>query len=84
MCQYLPTDFRETTEFPEFMFLTSHHPARLGMWKKYYAPDLLWPMLDYLQSIGYLPTVGAEESSCYEESVKSVIDQMYANGVLKP
>lgn len=71
-------------EFPEFMFLTSHHPARLGMWKKYYAPDSLWPMLGYLRSIAYLPTVGAEEASYYEETVKPVIDQMYTNGMLKP
>lgn len=68
-------------EFPHFMYLTSHHPARIFLWKRDLAPYSLWPMLDYLKATGYLPTIAPEDASHYEALVKPHIDSLYASNL---
>lgn len=67
-------------EFSEFMCITSHHPARFGNWLRNLAPDSLWPMIDRLKSIGFLPTISAEDAKeakeGYERVVKPRVDEM--------
>ncbi len=63
-------------EFPSFMYLTSYHPARLGPWKTRLAPDALWPMIDHLKDIGYLPHISSEEAAQYEAKVKPAVDKL--------
>jgi len=63
-------------EFPKFMCITSHHPARWGNWLVNLAPDSLWPMLDHLKSIGYLPVVSPEDVKEYERMVKPRVDRL--------
>jgi hypothetical protein len=56
------------------MCITSHHPAILGHWLANLAPDSLWPMLDYLRSTGFLPTIDEKATAQYEAIVKPVVD----------
>lgn len=64
----------------KFMCITGHHPARLNIWRKNLAPDSVWPMIARLKSIGYLPTVSAEEAEDakdeYEQLVRPRVDEM--------
>lgn len=66
-------------EFPSFMCITSHHPAILAHWLKNLAPDSLWPMIDYLREIGYLPTFDEQASIEYEKTVKPRVDPIIAS-----
>ncbi|MCL4515668.1 MAG: hypothetical protein M1379_08815 [Firmicutes bacterium] len=61
-------------EFTSFMCITSHHPAILGNWLVNLAPDSLWPMIDYLREIGYLPAFEPEDRLKYEKTVKPYVD----------
>ncbi len=63
-------------EFPGFMLITSHHPARLNWWKERYAPDSLWPMLDHLKAIGYLPRIAPEDAAAYESLARPHVDRL--------
>lgn len=65
-------------EFPRFMLITSHHPARLGLWKTRYAPDSLWPMIDYLKALGYLPRIKREDSEAFEQLIRPMVDMTLA------
>lgn len=65
-------------EFPHFMLITSHHPAILGHWLANLAPDSLWPMLDHLRDIGFLPQVDADATTEYEAIVKPAVDPLLA------
>jgi hypothetical protein len=65
-------------EFPRFRLITSHHPARLGVWKSQYAQDSLRPMIDYLKADGYLPRVAPEDADQFERLVKPPVDRMLA------
>ena len=64
-------------EFENFMLITSHHPARLPLWKMRYAPDTVWPMIDYLKRSGYLPTIALKDARDYEHIVKSTVDKIF-------
>lgn len=61
-------------EFGKFMMITSHHPARIGLWKTRYAPDSLWPMIDHLKEIGYLPKISSEDTQIFEKLIKPTVD----------
>lgn len=61
-------------EFSEFMCITSHHPARWGVWLSNYAPDTLWPMIERLKMMDYLPSISSEDSKDYEQLVKPRAD----------
>jgi uracil-DNA glycosylase len=57
-------------EFPKFMLITSHHPARLNFWKAKYVHDSLWPMLDHLKALGYLPRIAQEDREALEPLIR--------------
>ena len=61
------------------MLITCHHPAILGNWIKNLAPDSVWPPLDYLRSINYLPTVDSKYSQEYLDMVKKYVDDILVN-----
>ena len=64
-------------QFNNFMLITSHHPAILGNWIKNLAPDSLWPAIDYLKEIGYIPMVNSETSTEeYLKLVKEPVDNI--------
>lgn len=73
------TDKYGLYQVSNFMCITSHHPAILGNWIKNLAPDSLWPMIDYLKSIGYLPTISFEDSIEYERIAKTTVDPIIRN-----
>lgn len=64
-------------EFPKFMCITSHHPSRLGQWRKNLAPHSLWPMIEHLRKMNYLPTFEQNASTEYEKLVRPTIDKMF-------
>lgn len=66
-------------EFNKFMLITCHHPAILGNWIKNLAPDSVWPPLDYLRSIKYLPTIDSKYTSEYMSLVKKHVDDILNN-----
>lgn len=66
-------------DFNKFMLITCHHPAILGNWIKNLAPDSVWPPLDYLRSINYLPTVDSKYSQEYLDMVKKYVDDILVN-----
>ena len=57
-------------DFNRFMLMTTHHPAILGNWIKNLAPDSVWPALDYLRKIGYLPKVNPAYNDEYLDLVR--------------
>ena len=61
------------------MLITCHHPAILGNWIKNLAPDSVWPPLDYLRSINYLPTANSKYSQEYLVMVKQYVDNILVN-----
>lgn len=61
-------------EFKKFMCITCHHPAILGNWIKNLAPDSVWPMLEHLKQIGYLPDIDAKTLDTYEKLVFPVVN----------
>lgn len=63
-------------KFKKFMLITCHHPAILGNWIKNLAPDSVWPPLDYLRKIGYLPTVDPSSEIDYLNLVKDKVDKI--------
>ena len=58
------------------MLITCHHPAILGNWIKNLAPDSVWPPLDYLRKIGYLPTVDPSSEIDFLNLVKDKVDKI--------
>lgn len=64
---------------PDFMCITSHHPAILGNWIKNLAPDSLWPMLDYLKTTGHIPSVSSDSLDEYEEMAMKIVDPIIIN-----
>ena len=66
-------------DFNKFMLITCHHPAILGNWIKNLAPDSVWPPLEYLRSINYLPTVDSKYSQEYLDMVKKYVDDILVN-----
>jgi|CXWL01.1.fsa_nt_gi hypothetical protein len=63
-------------QFPSFMLIAGHHPAILGNWVKNLAPDSLWPMIDYLRIIEYLPKFSSNSRSEYELLVTHEVDNL--------
>lgn len=63
-------------KYKDFMCIISHHPAILGHWMKNLAPITLWPFVEYLKEIDYLPIIEKKDALRYEELVKSDIDQI--------
>ena len=66
-------------DFNNFMLITCHHPAIFGNWVKNLAPDSVWPPLDYLRKIDYLPTIDPKYSMEYLELVKVYVDDILVN-----
>lgn len=66
-------------EFSKFMCITSHHPAIYGHWIKNLAPDSLWPMIEYLKEINYLPRFDSNATSAYESIVKPIIEPIISS-----
>jgi len=64
-------------EFPNFMCITTHHPSRLAQWKANYAPHSLWPMIEQLRKMNYLPTFEQNASTEYDKLVRPTIDKMF-------
>ena len=64
-------------KFPDFMCITSHHPSRLAQWRKNLAPYSLWPMIEQLRKMNYLPTFEQNASTEYEKFVRPTIDKMF-------
>ena len=58
------------------MCITTHHPALYGRWISNWSKDSLWPMVDYLKEINYLPSFEKEAATEYEKTVKPVIDSL--------
>ena len=65
-------------KFEKFHCITTHHPAILGNWVKNLAPDSVWPMLDQLRIMGYLPIVPPEANVAYEKFAKGIVDPVIA------
>lgn len=63
-------------EFDKFMLMTCHHPAILGNWIKNLAPDSVWPALDYLRKINFLPDVNKMDGYTYIDLVKNDVDKI--------
>lgn len=66
-------------EFEKFMCMTCHHPAILGNWIKNLAPDSVWPMLEHLKQIGYLPNIDEKTLDEYERLVLPVVNPIIEN-----
>lgn len=66
-------------DFNKFMLITCHHPAILGNWIKNLAPDSVWPPLEYLRNINYLPTIEPKYFKEYIELVKNYVDDILVN-----
>ena len=56
-------------EFADFMLITSPHPSILPDWKKNFAPDTLWPMIDYLKDSEYLPRITPEDATLLDQMI---------------
>lgn len=66
-------------DFKKFMLITCHHPAILGNWIKNLAPDSVWPPLNYLRNINYLPIIEPKYSEEYIKLVKKYVDDILVN-----
>ena len=63
-------------QFENFMLITCHHPAILGNWIKNLAPDSVWPPINYLREIGYLPHVNKDDSTELLNFIKPDVDNI--------
>lgn len=66
-------------KFSKFVCIISHHPAIYGNWKKNLAPDSLFPMIDHLKKIGYIPAFDEIELEKLENRIKENIDKIIDN-----
>ena len=63
-------------QFENMICITTHHPAILGNWVKNYAPDSVYPMIDLLRKMDYIPIIDPDSMSEYENLVKPIVDPM--------
>jgi len=65
--------------FEKFYCITTHHPARLGVWEAIYAYDSVWPMIDFLRLSGGLPVIESSSISEYKNIVKPFVAPIISN-----